>query len=202
MQLDYVYLASLVHRVQSNDGSAFAELYSLTYQKEYRFACNFLKDRDLAQDALQETYIRAYKNIDRLQEAKVFVPWLHAINFRVCSTMLTKKKKSPEEFQDETIWMNYVDGAPEADPESIAVKHSEEEDLFSGLDLLPEKEKQAITLRYLKQMQLADVAAAMDCSLSTAKRYILNGKNMLRRHMEKGGSRTCKTSNHHFPNRT
>ena len=53
MQLDYVYLASLVHRVQSNDSSAFAELYSLTYQKEYRFACSFLKDRELAQDALQ-----------------------------------------------------------------------------------------------------------------------------------------------------
>ena len=70
MQLDYVYLASLVHRVRSNDSSAFAELYSLTYQKEYRFACSFLKDRELAQDALQETYIRAYKNIDRLQEAK------------------------------------------------------------------------------------------------------------------------------------
>ncbi|MCI7274625.1 MAG: RNA polymerase sigma factor [Cuneatibacter sp.] len=200
MQLDYVYLASLVHRVQSNDSSAFAELYSLTYQKEYQFACSFLKDRELAQDALQETYIRAYKNIDRLQEAKVFIPWLHAINFRVCSTMLTKKKKSLEEFQDETIWMNLIDGAPEANPEIVAVKHSEEEDLFSGLDLLPEKEKQAINLRYLKQMPLAEVAASMDCSLSTAKRYILNGKNMLRKHLERGGSWSCKTPNHRFPN--
>lgn len=61
MLLDHMYIAALVTRIQNNDSNAFAELYALTYQKEYNFACNYLKDPVLAQDALQETYIRAYK---------------------------------------------------------------------------------------------------------------------------------------------
>ena len=182
------------------DKDTFCEQIRLHEKAMYYLAFSLVQNEADAADVIGEAILRAYKNIDRLQEAKVFIPWLHAINFRVCSTMLTKKKKSLEEFQDETIWMNLIDGAPEANPETVAVKHSEEEDLFSGLDLLPEKEKQAINLRYLKQMPLAEVAASMDCSLSTAKRYILNGKNMLRKHLEKGGSWSCKTPNHRFPN--
>lgn len=96
MLLDHMYIAALVTRIQNNDSNAFAELYALTYQKEYNFACNYLKDPVLAQDALQETYIRAYKNIARLKEARLFVSWLHSINFRVCYTMLEKKKNTLE----------------------------------------------------------------------------------------------------------
>lgn len=69
MLLDHMYIAALVTRIQNNDSNAFAELYALTYQKEYNFACNYLKDPVLAQDALQETYIRAYKNIARLKRS-------------------------------------------------------------------------------------------------------------------------------------
>lgn len=72
MLLDHMYIAALVTRIQNNDSNAFAELYALTYQKEYHFACNYLKDPVLAQDALQETYIRAYRNIARLQRGQTF----------------------------------------------------------------------------------------------------------------------------------
>lgn len=117
MLLDHMYIAALVTRIQNNDSNAFAELYALTYQKEYNFACNYLKDPVLAQDALQETYIRAYKNIARLKEARLFVSWLHSINFRVCYTMLEKKKNTLENLGDES-YHNIVDSNPSNNPES------------------------------------------------------------------------------------
>lgn len=124
MLLDHMYIAALVTRIQNNDSNAFAELYALTYQKEYNFACNYLKDPVLAQDALQETYIRAYKNIARLKEARLFVSWLHSINFRVCYTMLEKKKNTLENLGDES-YHNIVDSNPSNNPEFQTIQQNE-----------------------------------------------------------------------------
>lgn len=53
-ELDYNYLAELVLKTQRGDSEAFAELYTATYQKQYRFAYRYAKDAYLAQDILQD----------------------------------------------------------------------------------------------------------------------------------------------------
>lgn len=63
MELDYDYLAKLVERTQMGDSDAFAELYTATYQKQYRFAYQYTKDSYLAQDILQDVYILVRKNM-------------------------------------------------------------------------------------------------------------------------------------------
>ena len=64
--LDYKYIAKLVSRAQIGDTDAFAELYAATYQRQYLYAYHYLKDEYLAQDALQETYILALKNLVKI----------------------------------------------------------------------------------------------------------------------------------------
>lgn len=182
MLLDHMYIAALVTRIQNNDSNAFAELYALTYQKEYNFACNYLKDPVLAQDALQETYIRAYKNIARLKEARLFVSWLHSINFRVCYTMLEKKKNTLENLGDES-YHNIVDSNPSNNPESQTIQQNELSEMQDFLARLPSKERQAITMRYINQMTLEDIARVMDCSLSSVKRYLVNGRKVMKTYM-------------------
>lgn len=54
MELDYDYIAKLVRKTQEGDSDAFAELYTATYQSQYRFAYQYVKDPYLAQDILQK----------------------------------------------------------------------------------------------------------------------------------------------------
>ena len=61
MELDYDYIAKLVRKTQEGDSDAFAELYTATYQSQYRFAYQYVKDPYLAQDILQEVYILVLK---------------------------------------------------------------------------------------------------------------------------------------------
>ena len=96
-ELDYDYISTLVSRARTGDSDAFAELYAATYQKEYRFAYNYLKDEYLAQDALQETYILALKNLYTLRDSKLFISWLNQINFRVCFNMHRKQNRFDQE---------------------------------------------------------------------------------------------------------
>lgn len=72
MELDYDYLAKLVECTQMGDSDAFAELYTATYQKQYRFVYQYTKDSYLAQDILQDVYILVLKNIHTLEESKTF----------------------------------------------------------------------------------------------------------------------------------
>ncbi len=82
--LDYKYIANLVTRAQAGDSDAFAELYAATYQRVYMFSYRYLRDEYLAQDALQETYILALKNLSKLKDPMLVISWLNQINFRVC----------------------------------------------------------------------------------------------------------------------
>ena len=90
---DYQYLAHLVRRAQAGSSDAFAELYVATYQQQYAFSYRYLQDEFLAQDAIQETYILALKNITTLCDPLVFVSWLNQINMRVCFAMYQKERK-------------------------------------------------------------------------------------------------------------
>ena len=81
------YIGNLVMRAQADDSDAFAELYALTYQHIYNYAGHYLRDPFLAQDAMQETYVSALKNIRKIKEPTLFVAWLNQICFHVCYDM-------------------------------------------------------------------------------------------------------------------
>ena len=52
--LDYDYIATLVNRTKQGNSDAFAELYTATYQQQYRFAYRFVRDKYMAQDIIQD----------------------------------------------------------------------------------------------------------------------------------------------------
>ena len=88
---DHNYIASLVTLAQHQDSNAFAELYAMTYNKVYNYACHYLKDEYLAQDAVQEVYISVLKNLGKLEDPLLFIAWLNKISFHVCYDICAKR---------------------------------------------------------------------------------------------------------------
>ena len=178
-ELDYAYIGELVDRAKSGDSDAFAELYATTYQKQYLFSYSYLKDEYLAQDALQETYITALKNLTSLKDPKLFVSWLNQINFRVCYNMSLKQKKyNSEMHQDEDSTTEDI-ASKEAGPEEVVVDADDKKYLLQQVMALPYSESQVIMLYYYKKMKIDDIAYIMDVSRSTVKRYLDSGKKRL-----------------------
>lgn len=184
-ELDYDYLAKLVRRTQAGDSNAFAELYTATYKKQYRFTCQYVKDPYLAQDVLQEVYILVLKNITSLKNPRLFVSWLNQINFRICYDVCQKRVRYEQEY-------NYVNGIPEteeasdgkvSDPEKEAEERIRQAELMSQILSLHPKETQVIIMRYYNDMSLNEIADAMNCSLSTVKRCLARGKRELERRL-------------------
>lgn len=193
MELDYDYLAKLVERTQMGDSDAFAELYTATYQKQYRFAYQYTKDAYLAQDILQDVYILVLKNIHTLKNPRLFVSWLHQITFRICFDTAQKKKKQEQELQydtsDKSIHQQRADHSPEANPEDHVLNKDAKQKLINSIYSLPQQFAQPIIMRYYNNMAIDEIADAMDCSRSTVKRRLNKGRKLLEARLgsEKGG---------------
>lgn len=179
-ELDYNYIGELVKHAKRGDSDAFAELYAATYQKQYLFSYCYMKDEFLAQDALQETYILALKNLSTLKDPTLFVSWLNQINFRVCYSMAAKQKRINSEtasFAD--CDTSSMPANREDSPENIVIDVDNQHFILQQVLALPPTESQIIFLHYYKNMKLDDIAYMLEISKSTVKRYLASGKKHL-----------------------
>ncbi len=172
------YLAVLVAKTQKGDMTAFSELYALTYNKVYNFACHYLRDIYLAQDAVQEVYILALKNIKSIKDPMLFTAWLNQISFRTCFDFC-KNKDANYGTVDETFLESFCDEHLSSNPEAHYEKRDEKERLQQSIEKLPEMQRSIVIMRFFNDMPLNDIANAMDISLSSVKRYLETAKNSL-----------------------
>lgn len=179
-ELNIAYIAGLVLRAKANDSNAFAELYAITYNKVYNYTRHYLRDDYLAQDALQEIYILALKNLNKLNDPTVFIAWLDRISFNVCYDMSKKRQKGNEQFSDPEILEIVEDQYPNSNPETRYEQKNEADRLNKALEQLPFNERQVLIMRFCNDMKLEDIAAAMDISRSSVKRYIASGEEKLK----------------------
>ena len=184
--MDYKYLAELVLRAQEGDSDSFAELYVATYQQQYRFSYRYLKDEYLAQDALQETYILALKNLTTLRDPTVFVSWLNQINMRVCYRIFRNEQRQVadlDRFEQISMLSRELRGDASS-PEYRTLQQDDHDYLLKQIMALPFSESQAIMLRYFRNMKLEEIADMMDISLSSVKRYLESAKKKLQNHLK------------------
>ena len=197
--LDYSYMAELVVNAQGGDSDAFAELYAATYQKQYQFAYSYLKDEYLAQDALQETYIIALKEITKLKDPMLLVAWLNQINFRVCFQLHKKQKRYDAEmrgYYDDTeegnkmaLAMSQAEMSPSSDgnPEDMVVRVDSREYIMNQILKLPFTEAQVIILRFYRSLKYNEIADLLEISQSSVKRYLRSGKEHLAGSLQRQG---------------
>ena len=160
--LDYNYLADLVINAQNGDSDAFAELYAATYQKQYHFAFSYLKDEYLAQDALQETYILALRNLSKLRDPMLLIDFLNT-------------KYPPQ--SEMTV----------SSAEELIVQVDSQKFLMKQILNLPFTESQVIILKFYRNLKHDEIAKLMDISRSTVKRYLKSGKEHLEKLLQQQG---------------
>lgn len=199
--LDYNYMADLVVRAQRGSSDAFAELYAATYQKQYHFAYSYLKDEYLAQDALQETYIIALKDLKKLKDPMLIVAWLNQINFRICFQLNRKQKRYDSEMVDygsqeanTSAVKSNVSAHPDSQsasasstPEDLVVRIDSKEYIMNQILKLPFTEAQVIILKFYRNLKYDEIAELMEISRSSVKRYLNNGKSHLAKVFQQQG---------------
>lgn len=179
--MDYGLAARLVKKAQNGDSDAFAELYTMTYQIQYAKARRYLRDDFLAQDALQEMYILALRNLHRLEQPKAFGAWLGQINFRVCYNMVSRRKQ--EHSIDEMEEYSPLESR-DASPEEQSIAKSQRNSLWKAMEQLSQEDQQILTLRFGQDKKLTEISELTGMSLSSVKRHIQRACDSLEKIME------------------
>ena len=180
--LDFEYLNELVIKARQGSSNAFAELYTATYQRQYAYSYRYVRDEHLAQDALQESFIRVLKNIGKLEKPELFIAWLNQINFHVCYDMKKQRGFSAGEVDIEEMH-DLASTAPTPEEEAVEVDYNRY--ILRQVESLPMTESQVILMKYYQNMSLDEIAEQLNISRSTVKRYLKSGKE----HLEKLVSR-------------
>jgi RNA polymerase sigma-70 factor (ECF subfamily) len=142
----------------------------------------YLKDEDLARDAVQQIFLKALTEIPRYR-IDYFKSWLYTIARNHCLMQLRDKGKTPSELPE-----NVVGPEPEAEQYERWMQGYREQQLTvleSALDELPPEQKHCVTLFYLQKKSYQEVAEATGYSNMQVKSYIQNGKRNLRIMLQK-----------------
>jgi RNA polymerase sigma-70 factor (ECF subfamily) len=160
------------------DKSAFDQLTRKYQSSIRRFFLNLtMGDSPLSDDLAQETFIKAYLNLNSFQGLSGFSTWLFRIAYNVHYDFVRAKKITSDIDESEINHRYQLDNTFSA----------EKLDIHQALQLLRREEKTAVLLFYMEDKTHKEIAKIIQCPLGTVKTYILKGKEKLGVFLKKEG---------------
>jgi RNA polymerase sigma-70 factor, ECF subfamily len=163
-------LDPLAARLADGDPLAPKALVERHYRELYRYAFSVLREERSAEDAVQDAFERAFSALGRYSEERLRAmrlrPWMYRITLNVARNRLRQRREVPVEDL-------CVEAASDEDRESIM-------DTLAALGGLPERQRVAVTLRYLQDMPYAEISSVTGWPEGTAKTLVRRGLMRLR----------------------
>ena len=160
----------LMARLAAGDRDALGPLVERHHARIYRIALSYLRDRDDAQDAVQETFVKACQGAARWDGSAEVAPWLSriAVNHAIdCYRRGRRRLRSETPIDDEEHGQRIPAEAPS--PERRAMDRETGERISAALSGLPARQRAVVVLRLYEEMNLEEIARALDMSLGTVK---------------------------------
>jgi RNA polymerase sigma-70 factor, ECF subfamily len=173
--------ANLAKQAVEGDGRAFSEIVRRYQGPIYNTCFRYLGVRD-AEDAAQETFIRAFTHRESFDTSRAMMPWLITIARRLCLDRIRQRKRETFTEDEKTV---IADVSPGAD-ESIASR--QELDIVNeGLKQLPEGQREAVALYHIDGLPYKEVAEILDVPIGTVMTWLHRGRTKLRELVEAKG---------------
>lgn len=179
--------AEIVRRIVAGDRSAFVPLMRRYNQILYRTARSVLKDDSEAEDAVQEAYLLAYRNLDKYRGDAKLATWLVRIVLNEALARLRKRRRRAEvirldgdiEAEGSTAENTMTEAAPEQ-PEHGTLRAETRRLLETKIDALPEAFRTVFVLRALEELSVEETAAALELPPATVRTRYFRARGLLR----------------------
>lgn len=158
--------AECLKLAQKGDQEAFTKIVESFQNPVYNLCYRMLGDTQLAEDAAQETFWRAYRNLNRYDEKRPFPTWLLSIAAHYCIDQ-QRRKRLPSVDLDEIIEFSAEDPAP--NPESSVITNEFSEEVQRQLSSLSEGDRAVLILRYFHEMSEDEICETLNISKSAVK---------------------------------
>lgn len=156
--------------VVTGDKEAFRLLYDEVAGKALGVAIGITRDKGLAKDAVQETFIKVYRYMERFDANRAFEPWFYQILVNECNRIMKRESR---------LKLVSDDGRDTGDSEA---RNAAEiiEDVNEALQSLDEDCRVPMVLKYIKGFSEKEVAEALNMNQNTVKTRLFKGRERLK----------------------
>jgi RNA polymerase sigma-70 factor (ECF subfamily) len=179
---------ALVARVRTGNADAFRALVERHSRSLFRLAFRMTGNEQDAEDIVQETFLRAYRQIGRFDERSSFGTWLYRIAANCSLDSIRARKRRAEQVTgavdsgEEEIVASLPCTSP--GPEREALSGELRAHVSGAMQELSAMERTAFVLRHFEGMSIEEVSRVLDCQPGAAKHSVFRAVQKLRRALE------------------
>ena len=171
----------LVKRAKSGDYRAF-DLLVLKYQSRLiSTAFKFVKDVQIAEDIVQDSFIKAFKALESFREDSSFYTWIYRITVNTSKNFLVSKKRKSEllnsDLSEEASYE--IEPVETYSPEDLLQATQLQKVITETFDQLGEDTRTALTLRELDGLSYEEIADVVNCPVGTVRSRIFRGREVV-----------------------
>ena len=181
---------AFVAKARLGDADAFRALVERHGRPLFRLAFRMTGNQHDAEDVVQESFLRAWRQLGKFDERASFGTWLYRIATN-CSldVMRSRKRRAKQEAGPEAAGSEMEDpilSLPSGDPtpERVAMSGEVRERVAEAMDELSASERTAFVLRHFEGMRIEDVSRVLGCQPGAAKHSVFRAVQKLRRALE------------------
>lgn len=179
--------ARWIARARSGDPAAFRHLVDANSATLFRVCVRVTGDRALAEDALQEAFLNAFRHLAEFDGRAAFSTWLYRIAVNAALAQVRKRRylevTLPD--SDDTTLLDAADHSPS--PDRHAMSAEIRRDVEAELSRMTPIERAAFVLRHQEGRSLEEISAALSLNVSAAKQAIFRAVRKLRAALEAPG---------------
>ncbi|MCB1217674.1 sigma-70 family RNA polymerase sigma factor [bacterium] len=171
----------LVLRATKGDERAYGKLVGMYQARLYNFVRSMVRNDEIAEDITQESFVKAFFSLRKLQNPASFKSWLFRIANNNTLDYLRKKRIQTVDV-DESVRESYVD---EASPEKGAVSSSRTKHIRDALDKLKPDQRNILVMCDLQGFSYQEIAEALDIPFGTVQSRIFYARKKLKEFLDK-----------------
>jgi RNA polymerase sigma-70 factor (ECF subfamily) len=177
---------ALVQSAQEGDLDAFRQLFDDNKHKIYATAYKYLRNKEDAEDILQETFIKAYQSLDKFRSGPdtSFTSWLYRISINSSIDHIRRTKKMRENHIDSDSIDQISSNHENFDPEHASRQQDVRERIDHVLNRLSAKQRMIFILRHYQQLSTQEIAEYMNCSQGSIKRQLFRAVSAMKEHFK------------------
>lgn len=176
--------AAQVAETLAGNQEAFRPLVERYSQRLFRLAYRVSGNENDAEELVQETFLRAYRNLSRFESRANFGTWLYRICMN-CSLDQVRRRRPQSEFQqlDDPEGNLSVDDLknPSPSPERILLSAELRSQMEGAMGELTPTERAAFSLRHYEGLSIEEIGSILDIGISATKNTVFRGVQKLRR---------------------
>ena len=174
----------LIKKAKKGDEKSFEALILSCKGRAYNIALRYMQNEEDALDAMQESFLKVFRHLNKFNEQSRFDTWVYRIVVNTCNDMLRKNKKHNyidtiyKNENDEEVAIEIADSAP--GPDELLLRKEESGNILNCLNRLGKEHREVLILRDIKGFTYDEIADILECSIGTVKSRVSRAREKLK----------------------